>query len=53
MTRSQRSKNARIWFGPRLSQIACSVGGSSQDAKPFDSAVKPTPALAAWRLAHS
>ena len=27
--------------------------GSSQDANPLDSAVKPIPAIVAWRLAHS
>ena len=39
--------------GPRLSQIACTAGTSSQAANPLSSGVNPIPAFAAWRLAHS
>ena len=35
------------------SQISCSPAGSSQDANPLASSVKPIPALSACRLAHS
>jgi hypothetical protein len=33
--------------------MACTAAGSSTAAKPLSSAVNPTPALAACRLAHS
>ena len=36
--------------GERRAYLA---SGSSQAAKPLDKAVKPMPAMAAWRLAHS
>ena len=36
--------------GPSRSQIACSAAGSSQEANPLDSAVKPIPALAGLAL---
>ena len=39
--------------GCSRSQISWSVSGSSQEANPLDSAVKPIPALSACRLAHS
>src|SRR6266540_767542 len=48
-----RSKNTRIVPGPSRSQIACRAAGSSQEANPLDSSVKPIPALVACRLAHS
>ena len=33
--------------------MACSAAGSSQAANPLDSAVNPSPAFSACRLAHS
>ena len=33
--------------------MACSAAGSSQEANPLDSSVKPIPAAGACRLAHS
>ena len=43
---THRSKKAWMSPGPSRSQIACSAAGSSQEANPLDSSVKPTPALA-------
>jgi hypothetical protein len=37
----------------KVSQMACSVAGSSQAANPLDSSVKASPAACAWRLARS
>ena len=48
-----RSKNAWMSPGPSRSQITCRPSGSSQEANPLDSSVKPIPALAAARLACS
>src|SRR6266542_6227063 len=48
-----RSKNTRIVPGPSRSQIVCRAAGSSAEANPLDSSVKPIPALMACRLAHS
>jgi hypothetical protein len=49
----QRSRNTLIVPGPSRSQMTCNPAASVQEANPLDSSVKPIPALAAWRLAHS
>ena len=48
-----RSNHTCTVPGPNRSQMACNPAGSSQEANPLDSAVKPIPAAAACRLAHS
>ena len=48
-----RSNHTCTVPGPNRSQMACSPAGSSQEANPLDSAVKPIPAASACRLAHS
>ena len=50
---SHRWANTLMVPGCSRSQIACSAAGSSQAANPLDSSVKPIPARAACRLAHS
>ena len=42
-----RSNHTCTVPGPKRSQICCSAAGSSQDANPLDSAVKPIPAASA------
>ena len=48
-----RSNHTCTVPGPNRSQICCRASGPSQKANPLDSAVKPIPAAAACRLAHS
>jgi hypothetical protein len=50
---SQRCTKTLMVAGPSRSQMAWSQTGSAQAANPLDSSVKASPALAAWRLAHS
>ena len=50
---SHRWKNTSMVPGCSASQILCSTAGSSQEANPLDSSVKPSPALRACCLAHS
>jgi hypothetical protein len=45
--------SASMCAGPRLSQISCNTGTSSQEQNPLSSGSKPIPALVAWGLAHS
>jgi len=48
-----RSNQACTVPGPNRSQMRCSNAGSSQEANPLDSSVKPRPSLRACCLAHS
>ena len=50
---SHLRSSAPVCAGPRAWQIACRAGTSSTAAKALSSGVKPIPALAACRLAHS